>query len=241
MFADRIIAHRGGAAHAPENTVAALEWAAKAEVKWVELDVSLLGDGTPVIIHDKTLNRTTNGTGSILRASWKDVSKLDAGRWFAPKFAGEPVPQLSHVLEAITRLGLGLNLELKTNAGEDLDLVRTVISSIGESSISPERILISSFNHNVLAHYRKHLPDAAIGLLYDAVSPDWQTTAEALNGTSIHANYRKLTKVIAGAIKEAGYDLYVYTPREPEDVDHQWAWGIDGLFVDDPILFLGAD
>src|SRR5690606_12298150 len=114
----RTIGHRGCAAHAPENTLAGLREAAKRGVTWVEIDVCLLRDGTPIIIHDNKVDRTTDGTGLLADLDWGQVAGLDAGSWFDAKFAGERVPRLDDGLTEVQGLGLGLNLELKVHGDE---------------------------------------------------------------------------------------------------------------------------
>src|SRR5690554_2395339 len=102
----RIIGHRGAAALAPENTLAAIRAADAAGVTWVEIDVRLAADGLAVI-HDALLDRTTNGTGPVSEASLSAIASLDAGAWFGTAFAGERVPTLEVALSEIQRLGLG--------------------------------------------------------------------------------------------------------------------------------------
>ena len=92
----RVVGHRGAAGHAPENTLAGLRKAVELGATWVEFDVVLTGDGVPVLLHDDTLERTTNGRGSIAETALADVRSLDAGSWFSERFAGERVPTLYH-------------------------------------------------------------------------------------------------------------------------------------------------
>ena len=112
----------GLASLAPENTLASIKKAAELGVSWIELDVTLLGDGSAVMFHDHRLNRTTNGRGHLKRHSMETVSRLDAGSWFSEEFLGEKVPSLADTLNLVQSLGLGLNLELKPNR---CDLLQT--------------------------------------------------------------------------------------------------------------------
>lgn len=237
MFAARIIAHRGGAAYAPENTLTAVREAARRGATWVELDVSLLGDGTPVIFHDKSVERTTNGKGALRELTWAEMSRLDAGAWFSAEFTGEPVPHLDDMLALIKALELGLNLELKTHENEAAELAAAVTPSLTKAQLPREKLLVSSFDHAALADFRRVNPSTAIAVLYGAIKPDWLKTARALNVIAINASYRKLTPTLARAISEAGFEIYVYTVNDPRSVDQQWLWGIDGVFTDDPDAF----
>ena len=108
-----VIGHRGAAALAPENTLAGLRRAAEHGVRWVEVDVQLTADGVPMLIHDYVLDRTTNGRGRVSRTPLARIEALDGGSWFGPSYAGEPVPTLERAIETMTKLGLGVNFELK--------------------------------------------------------------------------------------------------------------------------------
>jgi glycerophosphoryl diester phosphodiesterase len=238
VIAARVIGHRGCAAHAPENTLAGLREAAARRIAWVEIDVCLLGDGTPVIIHDATVDRTTDGTGSLAKLDWAHVSRLDAGSWFAPRFAGERVPRLDEALAEVKALGLGLNLELKTHADEGARLVAAVAPVLRASSLATAKLLVSSFDHSALGAFHAAAPDTAIAVLFREIPLRWQMTASAVDAVAINASYRHVSEAAIRSVKAAGLDVYLYTPRAPADVAPMWAWGIDGVFTDDPEPFL---
>src|SRR5690606_3020467 len=114
--AGEVQAHRGASTVAPENTIAAFRAARDQGARWVELDVALLADGTPVVIHDVTLDRTTNGKGPLGEMTAADLAGLDAGSWFGAQFAGERLSTLPDVLTALGELGLNVNVEIKQHA-----------------------------------------------------------------------------------------------------------------------------
>lgn len=241
MYCATVIAHRGASAYAPENTLAAFRAARDQGCRWVETDVVLLGDGTPVLMHDATLNRCTSGTGPIAGASWEDVRHLDAGSWFGPAFAAERVPHLWAGLAALSELGLGLNLELKVagDAAEQRDrLVRTVVAYLDAHWRDERRLLVSSFDHAALSLLQTLRPGTATGLLYETVAEDWRQTVARCRAVSIHADYRTLDRATVAAVRGAGLDVYVYTPNDPDDVREQWNWGVSGVITDDPPVFL---
>jgi glycerophosphoryl diester phosphodiesterase len=238
MIAARVIGHRGCAAHAPENTLAGLREAAARGVTWVEIDVCLLGDGTPVIIHDATVDRTTNGRGALADLDWARVAQLDAGSWFSAKFAGERVPRLDQALAEVGALGVGLNLELKTHAKEGARLVGAAVPMLQAAGLPHAKLLVSSFDHTALAAFRAAAPDRAIAVLYRDIPLRWQLTASALKAVAINASYRHATEAAVRSVKAAGLDVYLYTPRVPGEVAPMWAWGVDGVFADDPTPFL---
>ncbi|MEK9679294.1 MAG: glycerophosphodiester phosphodiesterase family protein [Rhodospirillaceae bacterium] len=232
MFADRFIAHRGGAAHAPENTLSAVREGAARGAKWIEVDVSVLGDGTPVIFHDETLERTTNGKGKLSEHTWDDVAKLDAGSWFDPTFVGEPVTRLWELLDVVAELDLGLNLELKTHHGEREALVAAVVPELRDAELPPDKLLVSSFDHDALSAFRRAEQDAALALLYWNFAEDWRDTAAALNPISVNLSVKKITNADISAVKAAGLELYSYTVNDLDTADSLFARGIDGVFTD---------
>ena len=109
----RIVAHRGASRAAPENTLAAIRLASRQGARWLEFDTSLLGDATPVLHHDATLDRCTGATGPLDRLAAADLAGIDAGGWFGAQFAGEPLATLAQALDLFEELGLSANLEMK--------------------------------------------------------------------------------------------------------------------------------
>lgn len=236
----RTIAHRGLSAHLPENTLSAVRAAKQIGCDWVELDVQLLGDGTPVIWHDNDVRRCSNGHAKLAKLDLQQALALDVGGWFSPHFAGERMATLATMLELINELDMSLNLELKVNRGRDpLALVDAVIP-MTLAALPPERLIISSFNRLALEAARDQQPDKdslRLGLLYEKPPREWQRDAEALKAFALHVDWRKLKEKRAREIKETGYALLCYTPNDPAALHHQWAWGIDSVISDDPALF----
>jgi glycerophosphoryl diester phosphodiesterase len=107
MAAPLLIAHRGGAVEAPENTLAAFRYSLALGIRWFELDVQMSRDGALVVFHDETLDRTTNGDGPIGSLTLEDLRRLDAGSWFGSQYAGERIPTLREVLELCASEGAG--------------------------------------------------------------------------------------------------------------------------------------
>lgn len=165
----RVIAHRGGAGTAPENTVAAFRLAKEAGVTWVECDAVLLKDGEIVLHHDQTLERTTNGTGEIADRSLPYIQSLDAGTWFGPQFHGEPVPRLADALEVFEELDLHANIELKVHDDEGRKLAQGVAIRLNQSSSGGQRHLVSSFSRPALREFRRVSATDPIALLYGSL------------------------------------------------------------------------
>lgn len=237
----RLIAHRGLSAHAPENTLAAVRAAHEAGHDWVELDVQLLGDGTPVIWHDATVRRCSDGRDRLTDLDLPAARRLDVGSWFADRFRGERMATLSKMLGLISALGLGLNLELKVNRGRSAAaLVEGVLPPLLDA-LPAERVIVSSFNADALAQARALIPAdrLALGVLFEGIPHDWRARCEALTAFSVHADWKRLGRRSALAVREAGYPLLCYTANDPAAFAHQWAWGVSAVISDDPGCFAG--
>lgn len=235
----RLIAHRGLSAHAPENTLSAVRAAHAAGCQWVELDVQLLGDGTPVIWHDKDVNRCSNGRGHLHNMDLSRAKRLDVGGWFSPGFAGERMATLDEMLGLIGELGMGLNLELKVNRGRDpVALAEATIPALMDA-LPPRRRLVSSFNEHALSYSRTlaNADSLALGALFERVPGDWQARCETVHAWSVHANWKKLSERRARAIRAAGYPLLCFTANDPDRFAPCWNWGVSAVISDDPGLF----
>ncbi|WP_346799224.1 glycerophosphodiester phosphodiesterase family protein [Halomonas sp. Bachu 37] len=235
----RLIAHRGFSAQAPENTLSAVRAAKEANCSWVELDVQLLGDGTPVIWHDADVARCSDGRGALQDFNWASASKLDVGSWFGDSFNGERMVQLKTMLSLLDELDMGANLELKVNKGRDaIALVDRVIPMILDA-LPAERLVVSSFDLNALKRTRELAgPDRlALGSLFTSLPPDWAKRCQAVTAYSIHVHWPRLKRAQAQAMREAGYQVLCYTVNDPSAFEPHWAWGIKSAITDVPASF----
>src|SRR5690606_26595563 len=197
----RIIGHRGAAALAPENTLAGFRRAAAEGIAWVEFDARLAADA-PVVLHDATLDRTTDASGPVRARPIASLTDVDAGRRFGGAFIGERLPTLTEALIEIDRLGLGANLELKADPGSEAELVQAVAEIAHEAGRALRgRLLLSSFSVPVLVALRDVVPEIPRGLLVEALPPDWEGLARRLGCISIHADHRRLAPGGAAAVK----------------------------------------
>lgn len=248
----RVLAHRGGGALAPENTIAAIEVAHARGFRAIEFDVRLARDGVPVVIHDATLERTTDGTGPVAERSAAELARLDAGRRHDPRFAGVPVPTLEEVIRHCRARGIWANIEIKRVAGAEehvgavvartvLALYRDVLCAQGEGAPREVRApLLSSFSRAALVGAQRAAPALARGYLVRDVPPDWREALEALGCVSLHADHRALTEATARAVKAAGYWLFCYTVDDPARARELLGWGVDA-FCTDRIDLIGPD
>jgi len=234
-----LIAHRGYSAAAPENTLAAVRAAHQAGATWVELDVQLLGDGTPVIWHDTDVARCSNGRGELATMNWEKAQTLDVGSWFGDRFAGEKMPSLKAMLALLNELEMGVNMEIKVNKGRDpIALVDRALPEMLET-LPPERLIISSFNTSALSHCRKFASKErlALGVLFGSVPKDWQAQCEAIEAFSVHPDWPRLKRTQADAIQSDGYQILCYTANDPSAFHSRWAWGIASVITDEPAAF----
>ena len=237
----RLIAHRGLSARAPENTLTAVRAAQAADCRWVELDVQLLGDGTPVIWHDATVKRCSDGRARLADLDLPRARRLDVGSWFGDEFRGERMATLSEMLRLIEALGLGLNLELKVNRGRSAAALVEEAVPAALDVLPPERLIVSSFHAEALDAARDLAPAKrlALGALFERLPGDWQRRCEALEAFSVHVDWTRLTGREARAVHAAGYPLLCYTANDPAAFAHQWGWGVSSAISDDPGRFAG--
>lgn len=232
-----MVAHRGASAYAPENTLAAIEEAARMGATWVEFDVRLAACGTPVLLHDATLDRTTTARGRLAGTTAEALARIDAGSRFNKAFAGEPVPTLEAVLDLATRLGLGLNVEIK--ADDAAEARRTAEGAGRVLATWPGELVVSSFEIAALEALRTSgLP---LGLLKGrAVTADDLAFAESLGAWSLHAHHRAFASALVAAVAARGLVPVTYTVNDADRAAALWAMGVRSVITDRPDVLLEA-
>ncbi len=236
----RIIAHRGAKQVAPENTLAAFRIAARQGARATEFDVSLLGDGTPVLHHDATLDRCSDRTGPLTAIGRADIAGIDCGSWFSGAFVGEPLASLDQGLDLLRELDFVSNLEMKPHGASDA-MAQAVAKILGRRSEARARILVSSFDLSALAAFRAWMPEQPIALLYHDPPADWPETLEDLAASSLHVWRENVTEGLIRATAEAGVHLRVYTVNDPAEMAPYRdcpVGGLGGIITDHPPAFL---
>lgn len=232
----RLIAHRCGGALAPENTLAGLRKAFELGYRAVEFDVMLSGDGTPVLIHDETLERTTDGRGRVADTSDAELARLDAGSWHGAQFAGESLPSFGDAAELCIALGLWANVEIKPSAGHEAATGRKVALAARELWAGQPPPLLSSFSAEALAAARAAAPELPRGLLFVAPPDDWPETFRRLACLSLHCSRRHYTPALLARARAADIPLLLYTVNDPDDAAQLLRQGVAALFTDRPDL-----
>lgn len=233
-----LLVHRCGGALAPENTLVGLEIAAALGCRGVEFDVMLSADGTPWLIHDETLQRTTSGQGRVADTPDALLAGLDAGAWFSPRHAGERLPTMDQALARCAELGLAVNLEIKPARGVERETGAEVGRRLQRRWADfPCGLVLSSFSATALAAVRTSCPARPRGLLVNRLPADWQARCRELDAVALHAASRHLDASLAGAIRAAGLHLAVYTENDPAQAARLYEWGVDSVITDHPERF----
>lgn len=232
LFIPRVIAHRGGGILAPENTLAGLRTAARRGYRGVEFDVMLSGDGTPILMHDETLERTTDGRGRVAETSDAELARLDAGSWHGAEFAGEPVPTFGDAAELCLALGLWANIEIKPSHGADAETARKVAERVRELWNGSAPPLLSSFSIEALEVAREVAPELPRGLLVDEPPPDWPKRLRRLGCLSLHCSRRHFGRRLLDEARRENVPLLVYTVNDSEDAVQLLHSGVAAVFTD---------
>lgn len=229
-------AHRGARAYAPENTLLAFELAFDVGAEAIECDVQRSSDGQLVIIHDGTVNRTTNGTGLVARLPLEELRALDAGR--AARLP-QRIPTLDETLALVRRRGGGINLEIKGESVEEsvatAEAVEPVLRGLDEAF--RVRVLVSSFEHPAVRLLKERLPWLRVGALYgtrawrrrDMLAPALDMGAEA-----IHPGAGLVTGELVRRAHDAGLRVNVWTANRWNTIRRLIEWEVDGIFSDYP-------
>jgi glycerophosphoryl diester phosphodiesterase len=234
-FSPIIFAHRGDSAHAPENTISAFKMAADKGAPAIELDVKLSADGHLIIIHDRTVDRTTNGHGEVRSLPLSALRELDAGVWFSPQFRGERIPLLEEVFETLGKRVI-INVELTNYATPGDALVPQVVNLVKKFGLQ-ESVMFSSFSSDNLRLAKTQLPEVACGLLARELWPGRQTrreewiekTYDALNPFVYDTTCQLVNRVHA-----KGKRVNVYTVNAGVLIKYLIGLGVDGIITDDP-------
>jgi glycerophosphoryl diester phosphodiesterase len=232
-----IFAHRGASDHAPENTLPAFELALQQGADAIELDVKLCADSEVVVLHDQTVDRTTDGTGDIRQLSLAEIKKLDAGSHFDIAFQGETIPTLAEVFEAVGRRTY-INIEL-TNYASLLDSLPEQVARLVKQNSVQDRVLFSSFNPIALIKAHRHLPVVPIGLLAQpgksgALARSW--LGRLIGYYALHPEHSDVTRGLVESCHRWSKRVHVYTVNEEEEMRRLFGLHVDGIFTDDPVL-----
>jgi glycerophosphoryl diester phosphodiesterase len=241
----RTIAHRGASSYAPENTLAAIRQAVDLRSDLVEVDVQRTRDGALVLLHDPDLTRTTDVVRVFPgRAPWRvadfdldELSRLDAGSWFSPVYAGERIPTLEQAVDALHRRGAGLLLEVKQPhryPGIAADIAAGLRSVPGyvDAAIDANRLVVQSFDHQVMRTFARLEPTIPVGLL--GLPPVRRLDRLAGWASFVNPRHGRATAAYVDAVHAAGMDCLVWTVDDRADIERALDLGVDGVITNRP-------
>ncbi len=231
------VAHRGATAYAPENTIAAFDLAVDMKADYIEIDVQRSNDGELVLIHDTTVDRTTNGTGKVGDLTFEQLRSLDAGSWKGEQFAGEPIPTFEEILDRYHGK-VGILIELKAPELYP-GIEEQVAEALKERNLDKpqnEKIIIQSFNFESMKKMDELLPQVPIGVL---TSNRAHTTLAALKEFSTYADwfnpsYGIVTEALVKRVHSLEMQIGSWTVRSQEAADFLFEMGVDAIITDYP-------
>ena len=229
----RLIAHRGGGSLAPENTLAALRAGVAHGFKMVEFDVKLSHDQVCVLMHDATLERTTDGHGEAGALDFGALARLDAGSWHSAPFFGESVPTLSAIARYARANDLACNVEIKPTPGLEAltgTLVARQARQDWQGYATPP--LLSSFSEAALEAAMREAPELPRGLISVTLPDDWRAILTRLDCVSIHLSHKELTLDQVVRIQAAGFRVAAWTVNDPVRALELHTWGVNAVITD---------
>ena len=230
----RFVAHRGGGVAAPENTLAGMRAAVAHGYHMAEFDAKLSRDGIAVLMHDATLERTTNGKGTAGEHTFAELARLDAGSWHSPAYAGEPVPTLESIARYARAVGLACNVEIKPTPGQEAETGTQVALACAElwqgSAVAP---LLSSFSLVALEAARAACPQLPRGIITAKFEPGLEQALKGLECVSVHLLHKELTRERVAGLRDAGYRVAAWTVNEAPRASELIGWGVDCVITDE--------
>ena len=229
-----VVAHRGLSAKAPENTLASFERAANVSgVDMIELDVRLTKDEEVIVLHDRTLQRTSTGNGPARNYSLEEIRSLDAGSWFHPVFTQQRIPTLAEVFHLIgSRLWVDVEIKSDRLHPEPPGLLEKKVLDVVSQCRMEDRVLFSSFNHQLLFHIKRMRPSAVTGVLYDFLRDFGRSPSklvERVGAEVFKCATRELNHQMLNDAHEHGIAVYVYTLNSVQGARRMLTYGVDGI------------
>lgn len=232
---NQIIAHRGASAYTPENTASAIKKAAQMGANWIEVDINISQDNTPVVFHDATLERCSNGKGKLTQSSDESLSELDFGSWFSKAFENEPLLTLKTLLDIALEYDLALNLEIKPEEDLELETVIAIKSCLDKYSTLP-CIVFSSFSLKALELSQIHLSEYPRALLVEKIDDTCLSELKHFDACGLHFDGEKNDDETIATFVKAGIPLLAYTINQKSKAQHLLNLGVAAVFSDYPDL-----
>lgn len=229
----KVYAHRGASGTYPENTLAAFKEAARLPIDGVEFDVHLTKDRKLVVIHDESIDRTSNGTGFVKDMTLDELKQYDFGNWFSEEFKDERIPTLEEVLKVFLKTPLHINIELKSDIFEYEELEEHVLALILSLKLE-KRVVISSFNHEAIRKVKTLKPKIETALLFMETLVDPLAYMRNVPADALHLFLPAAVRPFAKQVIEEGCTVRVFTVNEKEHIDALKEVGVHAIFTDYP-------
>lgn len=223
-------AHRGVMALQPENTMSAFRLALDTGADGIETDVHLTKDGELVLIHDETLERTTDGNGMVSSYTLDELRRFNAGVRYSQQ---EVIPTLQELLELVRGESIRLNLEVKTDVLRYVGIESRLLDTIESSGIDPSRVLFSSFNHETIHRLKKMRPDIEAAILLAQPLYDTVGYLESVGADSVHPHIERITDEEIRWLQQHGVPVRPYTIKTDAQLERCRSLQVDAIFVND--------
>ncbi|ENO1849308.1 glycerophosphoryl diester phosphodiesterase [Vibrio vulnificus] len=231
-----IVGHRGVAGSYPENTRVSVQAAIDLGLSWVEIDVQPTKDNVLVVCHDHTIDRCSNGKGRVDAYSLKELQAFDFGGWFDEAFTGEPIMTLESLLNLAAEYDLGLNIEVKVDNHDVGKVALNLKNLLDKSPLTADKILLSSFSHDIILQLHQHCPGYKLGVLSERLSQRDRQVLKEVNAFSCNLNYRWITEKHIRDLKTGGYQIWCYTVNQADKF--RYLDKVDAIFSDYPERFI---
>ena len=228
-----LCAHRGAGKLAPENTLAAMRLGYMHGYRMIECDVKLAADGVAFLLHDATLDGTTNGRGRADAMVWRELSQLDAGSWHSPEYAGEPLPGLAAIARWSRAHGVAVNIEIKPTPGRERETGAAVaLDAAALWAGADVKPLLSSFSEAALHGALDAAADLPRAFLADRLPDDWHERIARSEAVALDVKHTLLTHERCVAFHAVGLRIAAWTVNDPARVDELLRWGVDTVITD---------
>ena len=229
----KIFAHRGSSGNFPENTIAAFKEAARLPVFGVEFDVHMTADGELVVIHDESIDRTSNGTGFVKDMSLSELKTYDFGSWFSSDFLGEPIPTLSEVVDVFDSTDHKLNIELKSDIFPYEGMVGKVLDLLAERQME-SRVVISSFDHAAIQSVKRLNPEIETAALFMEVLVHPFDYLHNIPTDALHIHFPAAIRPSIAEVIASGMPVRTFTVNDETYAKTLKQAGVQAIFTDYP-------
>lgn len=231
-----VVGHRGVAGSYPENTKASVQAAVNMGLPWVEVDVQPTKDNILVICHDHTINRCSNSKGRVDAYTLEELRNFDFGCWFSEQFCGEKIMTLEELLDIAQQNQLGLNIEVKVDKHDVSEVVSQLKRQLDHHPLSRDKILLSSFSHDIIRELHQHCGGYKLGVLSERLSTKDKELLDEVRAYSCNLNYKWITERHIQYLRNHHFEIWCYTVNDPDKFPYLDK--VDAIFSDWPSRFV---